>query len=522
MSMDKRILAMLSLAVVMAAMAVPMLASDESHAAGAEDIQITLPGGSQDVEVAVSNGSSETFTIYVYNNSADYLMMDVAAEADSGYLDIEPASTTYTLSPNGTSEWGHMATVEFTVTVDEYETGNYETGTIVLTFYPLDGGSAPFTRTIGVTVTVDSAYYSEDGTNKFLGVFPNTFDGALGSEWFTALVTIVVWVIISFIVCWVVVPLFTRIFAKNSSDEEKRRLRKSLTSLVVLLIAVLSIGQCLTILGAGPEVQGSFDRLSGVIYTIIGALIIWVIYDFVITAVLRGMERGSDSAIDTSLIPLFKMIGKLVITVGALAAVLAAFGVDLTGILVSAGVVTLGITLGAQNVLQQFFSGIVLLATRPFKAGDYVEINGTVYVVRKVKLMFTEFDNDDYDRVVTIPNDVVSGGTIVNMTGEDEDTAVYVYINVAYGADLALARRLMVQAAEENPRVVKDGSRSAPSTRMTAVNDSTVELRLCAYIDDYKLNGGVAGELRARIFELFLENGIETPSTDINVNIREA
>ena len=220
---------------------------------------------------------------------------------------------------------------------------------------------------------------------------------------------------------------------------------------------------------------------------------------------------------DSSLIPLFKMIGKIVITVSAAAAILALFGVDLTGILLSAGVITLGITLGAQNILNQFFSGIVLLSTRPFKKGDFVQINGTVYIVRKVKLMFTEFDNWDKDQVVTIPNNIVSGGTIVNMTREDDEARTYVYMTVAYGSDLKKAQELMVQAAMEHPHVIKDGTRSPPSTRLTNFLDSSIELRLAAYVDDFDSSGSYAGQLRERILQLFDENGIEIPFNKMDI-----
>lgn len=326
--------------------------------------------------------------------------------------------------------------------------------------------------------------------------------------------------VIAYIACLVVIPLFTRLFARRTPDDERRRTKKTLTSLIVVLIAVLSINQCLTILGAGPEIRDGFSTLSGVLYIAIGAIMAWTIYVFVVSALVKGMERGSDSAVDASLIPLFKMLGKIVIAVVAVASILAIFGVDLNGILVSAGVVTLGITLGAQNILNQFFSGIVLLSTRPFKKGDFVKIGGEVYIVRKVKLMFTEFDNWDKDQVVTIPNNVVSGGTIVNMTAEDKEARIYVYFNVAVGTDLELAQRLMVQAATEHPHVINDGSRSGPSARVNNVMNNGSELRLAAYVDDFDSGSSYGAQMRARILQLFAENGISAPINSMDVLVK--
>ena len=162
----------------------------------------------------------------------------------------------------------------------------------------------------------------------------------------------------------------------------------------------------------------------------------------------------------------------------------------------------------------------MLLSTRPFKKGDFVNISGQVYIVRKVKLMFTEFDNWDQDQVVTIPNNIVSGGTIVNMTAENPDTRTYVYMTVSYGSDLKKAQELMVQAAMEHPHVIKDGSRSLPSTRLTNFLSSSIELRLAAYVDDFDSSGTYAGQMRERIFQLFEENGIEIPFNKLDIVVQ--
>ena len=517
--MNSSKMAIIALAVVAALLLAPVCA-DQSDAATAGDISLTLPDPASDVvEVTVGNGGSQSFKIFVYNESSQYLRMTSSGSSSSEHVDVTTKVSGDYLLPTGVSDIGHILSVDVTVSVDRYDDSPTEAGEVVLTFVDMAGDDV-FEIVVPIDIAVDSYYYSADGNNKFLGVIPNTLDGALGSEWFTAVVTLIAWVLISYIACRIVIPLFARIFTHNSSEEEGRKVRKNLTSLIVALIAVLSLNQCLTILGAGPELRDGFGVLSSALYIIIGAMMAWTVYVFIISAFLRGAEKGTDSSVDSSLLPLFKMIGKIVIAVCAAAAVLALFGVDLTGILLSAGVITLGITLGAQNILNQFFSGIVLLSTRPFKRGDFVQINGVVYIVRKVKLMFTEFDNWDKDQVVTIPNNIVSGGTIVNMTREDDEARTYVYMTVAYGSDLKRAQELMVQAAMEHPHVIKDGTRSGPSTRLTNFLSSSIELRLAAYVDDFDSSGTYAGQLRERILQLFDENGIEIPFNKMDIVIQ--
>ncbi len=517
--MDKKNAAILSLVLIFAMITVPLCA-DDSEAATSGDISLTLPeSGVEPVFITVGNGGTETFRMYVYNTSSDHLVMISSASSDSRYVTMSTTQSSDILQPVGTSEMGHIVIVDVEVSVDRYDDSPVEEGSVMLTFRQMDDPNQIFEIVVDVVVDVDSLYYSADGNNKFLGLFPNTFSGIMGSEWVTVLVTIVVWVVISFIACQIIIPLFTKLFTRGNSDDDRRRIKKMLTNLVMALIVVLSINQCLTILGAGPEIRDSFGTLSSVLYLVIGALMTWTVYVFVISSLIKRMEKGINSVIDTSLIPLFKMIGKIAIAVCAVGSILAIFGVDLNGILVSAGIITLGITLGAQNILNQFFSGIVLLSTRPFRNGDFVKISGEVYIVREVKLMFTEFDNRDMDQIVTIPNNVVSGGTIVNMTSEDKEARAYVYVNVMYGTDVKRAQELMVQAAMEHPHIIKDGSRFMPSTRMIDVSGNAITLRLAAYTDDFDSTGGYEGELRAKIYQLFDENGILLPPNVIGVHI---
>lgn len=72
--------------------------------------------------------------------------------------------------------------------------------------------------------------------------------------------------------------------------------------------------------------------------------------------------------------PLFVYIGEIVIAIIVVFTGMSMLGFDLTAAITSAGIVSLGITFGAQQVLAQFFAGLVILSTRPFKKGDLIQI----------------------------------------------------------------------------------------------------------------------------------------------------
>ena len=74
--------------------------------------------------------------------------------------------------------------------------------------------------------------------------------------------------------------------------------------------------------------------------------------------------------------------------------------------------------MGARSVLAQFFSGISLLLTKRFRRGDRVKISGDKFIVKKVKLMYTEFTNEEKNQVITIPNDRVESSAIYNFDAD--------------------------------------------------------------------------------------------------------
>ena len=203
----------------------------------------------------------------------------------------------------------------------------------------------------------------------------------------------------------------------------------------------------------------------------------------------------------------------------ACCAVLAAFGVDLAGIMVSAGVVSLGITLGAQSTLNQFFSGIVLLATRPFRSGDFVKINDTTYIVKKVKLMYTEFKNWDGDQVVTMPNNTVSSATILNLTKGNPWTRISVFIDVAYGSDIDLCKKCLVEGAKKHPHVISDGRVTPPSPRLQEFAASGITFKLAVWVDDYDNSSVYAGQVRELIYKELVDNGVEIPYNRLQIDI---
>ena len=527
----KRTMTVIAVLAMMAVLFVPVVSDESSAEITTDGITVVVP--THDVtetktgntislvidNLKVNNNKTTSVSMYITNDSPNALNISTSGISGNS-LTVSASSDKSLIFPGDVSD-KTICTVTLDITADEYAKSQTDTAGAKVIITDVSDGSSVIID-ITMNVDVESQYYSKDAFYMFVGLFPNTLPEPLYNHGFTALVTLVIWILATVVVANFVIPILTRLVGFRKTSEERKKLKKTLTKLITILMFVIALNECAQIVGAGPEISRSMSSLSTILYVVIGAMIGWEIYLFIVTSFFRNAEDSIEvDGFDTSLVPLFKMIGKLVISVVAVAVILACFGVDLGGILLSAGVVSLGITLGAQNILGQFFSGIVLLSTRPFKKGDYVKINDTVYIVRKVKLMYTEFNNWDKDQIVTMPNNVVSSASIVNLTKDSKNTRIFVYMDVAYDADLSLAKELMIKAAMMHPHVIKDASEPMPGTRLTAFLDSGIEFRLACFVDDFDNSSHYAGQLREMMYKLFLDNDVEIPYNRLEITMLE-
>lgn len=514
--MNYRSVALLSALIATMALIVPLTADADALS---EDEIVVTPGTLGDV--TIGSGQSKTVTLYVYNGTDG--AVSISSPSITGLGDSISASSAIMIDGDRTSllKAGETAVISITFSADGYADKGSFTATVSITARSVTSVEDPgVTETRSFNVTVQSVFVDDDSYNKFFGLVPNTLGSPLDSIWVTAAVTMVLWTIATIVMSELIIPIFTRLVGSRKTEEEKKSLTNRLTRSITAIMFVIALNECTQIVGASAEVAHLIRALSSAIYVVLGAVIAWQIYMFVVTAFLKEIDESSDvDGMDMSLLPLFKMIGELVITVAALCAALAAFGVDLASIMVSAGVVSLGITLGAQSTLNQFFSGIVLLACRPFKKDDFVQISGNYYKVKKVRLMYTEFVNWDNDQIVTIPNNSVSSATLVNLTKESPRTRVFVYIDVAYDSDLRKVKESLEKAARKHPHVITDGSCGKPTARLVEFADSGIRFKLLSYVDDFDSSAHYAGQIRELVLEQLTADGITVPYERIQVDV---
>ncbi len=163
----------------------------------------------------------------------------------------------------------------------------------------------------------------------------------------------------------------------------------------------------------------------------------------------------------------------------AAAMVLTLWGIDLTNIFIGAGAITAIVALTARETLTAMLAGFILLFSRPFHVGDWIEINETTGIVTDVTIFTTKIQTFD-DKHVLVPNDEVTNSQLTNYSQNDQ-LRIAVDVGIDYDDDPEHARSVIVDAVEDLESI-----KNAPNPQVVGkrFDDSAIVLECRAWIAD--------------------------------------
>lgn len=177
---------------------------------------------------------------------------------------------------------------------------------------------------------------------------------------------------------------------------------------------------------------------------------------------------------------------------------------------------SVGLGFGMQEIFANFVSGIIILFERPVRIGDMITIGTFNGTVSKIRIRATTLIDNDKKEVI-VPNKAFITERIVNWALTTSMTRLVIQVGVAYGSDLDLVKRLLLQAAEENTSVLKD---PAPVAYFLAFGASTLDHELRVHVGQILDRTRTIDELNRRINQLFAEHNIEIAFNQLDVFIK--
>lgn len=193
-------------------------------------------------------------------------------------------------------------------------------------------------------------------------------------------------------------------------------------------------------------------------------------------------------------------------------------GIDLTALAVFSGAFGLAVGFGLQKTFGNLIAGIILLMDRSIKPGDVIVVGDSFGHVTKIGVRAVSIITRD-GKEHLIPNENLMTQEVENWSYSSRDVRVHIPVGVAYDCDLPLAQKLMVQAASESARVMKN---RPPKVWLIAFGESSVDHEILVWISDPEQGvGSVRSEILNRVWTLFKENGIDIPFPQRDIRIKE-
>ncbi len=216
--------------------------------------------------------------------------------------------------------------------------------------------------------------------------------------------------------------------------------------------------------------------------------------------------RQGNSYATTTLLSYVIVASGIVITLGALG-----LSWDKMQWLVAA--LGVGLGFGLQEIFANFISGIILLFERPIRIGDVITINNLDGTVSRIRIRATTLI--DFDRKeILVPNKVFVTERLINWSLSDTVTRIIIKVGFAYGSDLQKCRDILMQAARENKRVLRDPE---PVVFFLNFGASTLDHELRLYVRELRDRSYTVDELNRSIDRLCRENDIDIAFNQLEV-----
>ena len=264
-------------------------------------------------------------------------------------------------------------------------------------------------------------------------------------------------------------------------------------------------GTVLAVVSVGLEI--SFFVFAGIAIVVLGNVLV------------RGITSSPQlklKSLDANLITLSLRVATLLLVFGLVWYAAGDFGLPVTAIFASAGVVGVAVALAARETLANFFGGVSVLLDRPFTTGDYIVLDsGERGEVMEIGLRSTRILTRD-EILICVPNSVITNVKVVNESAPLPRFRVRIKVGVAYGTDINRVEEILLDVAKRNDLVAKEPE---PRVRFRTFGDSSLDFELLCWAKRPQDKGRLIHTLNGEIYRAFEAAGIVIPFPQRDIHL---
>lgn len=253
--------------------------------------------------------------------------------------------------------------------------------------------------------------------------------------------------------------------------------------------------------------NGALTIVRCIAFFILGLIILKIVRSIVVRTTMKSRLDKSAATFIISIVTVVLYIALVIVVISAL-------GFSTAGIIAAFSAIALAVALALQDSLASLANGIIIIFTKPFKKGDYVEINGKDGLVQDIRLFNTKIVTYNNEEIL-IPNNQILGSTLINYSTMSLRRVV-IEVPIPYSAELSEVKEILLSTLNSHQDVVKT---PAPAVVLDGYGDSALKFKARAWTPNEKY-----WDTRASLFEMIFNNlrekGIEIPFNQLDVHLQ--
>ena len=248
------------------------------------------------------------------------------------------------------------------------------------------------------------------------------------------------------------------------------------------------------------------SSISFTVQSLVVILIVFVFTSYFLKFIRRIVSRTLSEQAKYTFQSIFSFINYFVYVI----VILVTFdniGLDVTAVFAASAALLVGVGLALQTFIQDIISGVFIIADQTVHIGDIIQLDGQVGKVENIKLRTTRAVTID-NKVLIIPNHKFLTSILYNWTENGTLTTEYIQVGVAYGSNLDLVKKLLINLTSSFPEILKDPK---PFVILNEFGDNALDLKLAITLNNSFKAERLKSRVRFKIYEVFKAHKIDIP-----------